>query len=297
MFSGVGTAIITPMKNGEIDIKALEKIVNHQLENKIDAIFPCGTTGEIATFSKDEYEMVVETVYNLCKNKIKVIAGVGGNNTKEVIEKAKICERIGIDGILAVAPYYNKPNQEGLFLHFSELAKSTKLDIMLYNVPSRTITDILEDTTIRLIKEHKNIVAIKDATGLLERVADLRAKMIESKIPLDKFSIFCGDDATAVGFIAMGGTGLVSVASNFLPKEIGEMTRFAIAQNFMEAKKYQDKYNRICQIMFCETNPAPVKFAMSKLGFCENEIRLPLARLSKEGEEKVESEMKKLKLI
>lgn len=292
MFSGTGTAIITPMKNGIIDVESLKKIVNFQLENGIDAIFPCGTTGEIATLTDEEYALVIKTVVDIVEKKVPVIAGVGGNDTRKVIKNIKTCESLGVDAVLAVCPYYNKPTQDGLIAHFSAIAESTKLPIMLYNVPGRTVTNISNATIVSLAKKYHNISSLKDATGSLERVAELNYDL--NKAGVKKFKQFCGDDATVLGFTAMGGAGLISVASNIYPNKIAKMTKLALDGNFKDAKILQDKCINFCNIMFVETNPSPVKFAASTIGLCENEVRLPLAKLSKSGELSVDSAMSEI---
>jgi len=284
MFSGVATALVSPFQNGVLDVNGLEKLINFQLENGITALCPCGTTGEIATLTNDEYEKIISIVVRLAKGRAFILAGVGGNDTAKVIENCKKVEKLGVDGVLAVAPYYNKPNQAGLYAHFAQIAKSTNLPIMLYNVPSRTVTDISDYTIVKLAIDFKNIIALKDATGNLERTALLRAELIKSGIGLDKFKIYSGDDITTLGFIAMGASGLISVASNIIPKECEEMTQAALAGNFTKARILQDKFAKLFDGMFIDTNPSPVKYCLSRLGILENEIRLPLVSVDSKAE-------------
>ncbi|QED22860.1 4-hydroxy-tetrahydrodipicolinate synthase [Candidatus Deianiraea vastatrix] len=295
MFTGVATAIITPFKNGEIDIKSLEKIVQFQIDNKISAICPCGTTGEIATLTIDEYKKVIETVVKIAKGKAFILAGVGGNDTAKVIKNIDIATKCGADGVLCVMPYYNKPSQDGLIAHFSEISSNSSLPIMLYNVPSRTVTDISDDTIARLAAKCKNIVALKDASGNLERVALLRQKLKENNV--NNFKIYSGDDITTLAYIAMGAVGLISVASNIIPKQCEEMVTLCLEQNFEKARILQDKYAKLFDAMFIDTNPAPVKFALSKLGFCDNELRLPLVKMNEKCEEIVEKTLKECNLL
>ncbi len=295
MFQGICTAISTPFSNGKIDYKSLENLINFQLTNDIDAICPCGTTGEIATLSDEEYTQVVSSVVKNVNGKAFVLAGVGGNNTAKVIENCKKAEDLGVNGILAVAPYYNKPSQDGLYAHFEAVARSTKLPIMLYNVPARTVTDISDETIVKLAKID-NIVALKDATGLLERTALLRAKLINAGISLEKFKIYSGDDVTALGFIAMGAVGLISVASNIIPKECADMVKLALSGDFAKARQLQDKYAILFDSMFIDTNPAPVKYCLAKMGIMKNELRLPLVEISAEKSKILDEILKDVKI-
>ena len=287
LFSGICTALVTPFSNNTVDYDSLEKLIMFQLSNSIKAICLCGTTGEIATLADDEYQKIIKFTKKITQNKVHIMLGVGGNNTENVIKNAKIGKDLGVDSILAVAPYYNKPSQNGLFEHFKLLAKSIDLPIVLYNVPGRTVTDISDDTIAKLA-EIENVCALKDASGNLERVAILRSKLIANGCD-KKFNIYSGDDITTLGYIAMGAIGTISVASNIMPQECITMCSLAMEGKFAEARILQDKYAKLFDAMFCETNPAPVKYALSKMGMIKNELRLPLVKLSQDSESLINS--------
>lgn len=276
-----GTAIVTPMKNGNIDLISYEKLLKFQVENGIDAIFPVGTTGENVVLSIEEWTKIVEFTTRFCKGKnVKVIAGICQNGTKKALEYVKIAEKIKVDGIMLVTPFYNKPTQDGLFAHFSEIARNTPLPIILYNVPGRTNVDLQDITTAKLAKEFKNIVALKDATGNVSRISTLRYTLQEQGVQNEDFSIYSGDDISALGAISLGASGVISVISNIFPKQVSKMINFGLNEDIKSAIKTQDILAKLSVMLFAETSPAPVKYCLSKLGFCENEIRLPLVTAS-----------------
>ena len=283
------TAIVTPFKNGKIDEKSLEKIVEFQIKNGIDGIVPCGTTGESPTLNHEEHNLVIDLCVKIANKRIKVMAGTGSNSTEEAITMTNHAKEIGADSCLIVAPYYNKPTPEGVYQHFKALDKCG-IPLIVYNIPGRSGINIADENLAR-IAELENIVGIKDATGDLARVATLR--LLISK----KFAYLSGEDATVVGFNAMGGNGVISVTANIAPKLCSDLQKFCAQGDYQSALKIQDKLTDLHSAMFCETNPIPVKYAASLMGLCSQEIRLPLVEPSKTAKERIEKEMKKLGLI
>jgi len=295
MFQGVCTALITPFDGMNVDFYALEKFLDFQLENGIKSFCPCGTTGEIATLTDDEYLQILKIVAKKTDGKAFIIPGVGGNNTLKVIENCKKAEQIGVNAVLAVCPYYNKPTQDGLLKHFEIIAKSTILPVILYNVPGRTVTNISNESIAKLAKI-PNIKGLKDATGDLERIATLRTELQKNSIPLEDFTIYSGDDILTLGFIAMGAKGVISVASNIMPKKCLQLCDFALSEDFKNALKLQDELADLFDKMFIETNPMPIKYAVSKLGFMKNELRLPLIPLSDDSKKIIDTLMQNLNI-
>ena len=283
------TALVTPFKNNQIDEKAFSNLIEFQIKNDIDGIVPCGTTGESPTLSHEENNRLVEIAVKVAGGKIKVMAGTGSNSTSEAVAMTKHAKKIGADSCLIVAPYYNKPTQEGIYQHFKELNKC-EIPLIIYNIPGRSVINIT-DQTLAKISELENVIGIKDATGDLARVATL--KLLVKK----NFLFLSGEDATAVGFNAMGGNGIISVTSNILPKMVSDLQKATALSDYKTAVKIQDQLTNFHSAMFCETNPIPVKYALSLMGFCENEIRLPLCAPSQEAQNRIKSEMKKLNLI
>ena len=290
MFQGLFTALITPFKNGKIDEKSLEKLIEHQIKNGAEGIVPCGTTGESPTLTHEEHSKVIELCVEIAKKRIKVIAGTGSNSTLEAIEMTVDAEKLGADGALLVAPYYNKPTREGIFKHFEAINNATNLPLIIYNIPGRSVINISDEDIANLAKL-KNIVGLKDATGDLARVATL--KLLVEK----DFAILSGEDATALGFNAMGGCGVISVTGNIAPKLVSDLQKATLKGDFTEALKIQDQLTTLHSAMFCQTNPIPVKYAAHLMGFCESEIRLPLCEPSSEAKERIKKELKKLNLI
>lgn len=289
MFTGLYTAIITPFKNGAIDETALQKIVEFQIENGANGIVPCGTTGESPTLSHDEHNHVIDVCVKTAKKRIKIMAGTGSNSTDEAIMMTQHAKKIGADGCLIVAPYYNKPTPEGVYQHFKALDQCG-IPLVVYNIPGRSVINISDENLARL-SEFNNVVGIKDATGDLARVASLRLLVKKD------FSYLSGEDATVVGFNAMGGNGVISVTANIAPKLCGDLQRATLKGDYKTAVALQDKLTNLHAAMFCETNPIPIKYAASLIGLCSNEIRLPLVEPSKAAKERIEREMKKLELI
>lgn len=274
MFTGTYTAIVTPFLNGVLDEAALERLIKLQIKGGVDGIVPVGTTGESPTVDYDEHIRIVELAVKFAKGKIKVMAGTGANSTKEAIYLTQRAEEAGADGSLQVAPYYNKPTQEGLFQHFSAIAKATKLPLVLYSIPGRCGIEIGVETVKRLAAAHKNIVGIKEAGGTADRVSQLRQVVDKG------FVILSGDDSLTLPFMAVGANGVVSVASNVIPKEVSHMVKaFAMGKPAV-ALKLHAKYYPLYKDLFIETNPVPVKAALAMMGIIEEEYRLPLVRMS-----------------
>lgn len=284
------TAIITPFLNGKIDEKSLEKIVEFQIKNGIDGIIPCGTTGESPTLSHEEHNLVIELCIKIAKKRIKVMAGTGSNSTEEAIMMTNHAKKIGADSCLIVAPYYNKPTPEGVYRHFESL-NECGIPLFIYNIPGRSAINISDENLAR-IAQLKNVVGIKDATGDLARVATLRL-LINKK----NFSYLSGEDATAVGFNAMGGNGVISVTSNIAPKMVSDLQKACDRGDYATALNLQDKLTALHLAMFCETNPIPIKYAASLIGLCSSEIRLPLTEPSAAAKVRIEKEVEKLDLI
>lgn len=296
MFTGLCTAIVTPFSEGNVDYAAFERLLDLQIEGGVKSICTSGSTGEGATLSDEEYSKLISIAVKKSNGSLSIVPGVGGNNTKKVIENAKKAEDLGANAVLAIVPYYNKPNQSGIYKHFENLANSTKLPIIIYNAPGRTVTDISCDTVAELAKI-SNICGIKDSSGLLERSAILRAKLIEKSVALEKFKIYSGDDILSLGFIAMGACGMFSVASNIIPKECVEMVNFAMLGNFTKALELQDKYALLFDNIFCDTNPAPIKYCLAKMGLIQNELRLPLTSVEEKNAKLLDETLKSLSII
>ncbi len=289
MFYGLYTALITPFKNDKIDEQALEKLVEFQIANGADGIVPCGTTGESPTLSHEEHNLMIELCVKIANKRIKVIAGTGSNSTSEAIMMTNHAKKVGADGCLIVTPYYNKPTPEGVYQHFKALS-ACDIPLIVYNIPGRSVINI-SDENIARIAELKNIAGIKDATGDLARVANLR--LLVKK----EFTLLSGEDATVVGFNAMGGHGVISVTANIAPKLCSDLQKATFKGDYKSALQLQDKLTNLHAAMFCETNPIPIKYAASLIGLCSAEIRLPLVTPSEAAKSRIEREMKKIGLI
>lgn len=290
MFIGVMTAVITPMKNGRIDETAFENLINYQIQSGVTGIVPCGTTGESATLSLEEHEYVIELAVKYAHNKIKVIAGAGSNSTDDAIRLTMHAKSAGADAALVITPYYNKPTQDGLFRHFKAVAENVDIPIVLYNVPGRTAVNMLPETVQRLT-EIANIAAIKEACGDINQVSDV-IRLCGSKI-----NVLSGDDSMFLPILAIGGTGLISVVSNIIPKQMSELYNKFVNDDLESAKKIHYDYFKLMKAMFYETNPIPVKTAAALMNMCSNELRLPLCSMSKENNNKLISLLKEYNLI
>ncbi len=285
---GAMTALVTPFKNGKLDEVAYERLIKRQIEGGIDAVSPVGTTGESATLTHEEHKRCIDIAVSVCKNSgVKVLAGAGSNATHEAVELAKFAQNCGADAILSVAPYYNKPTQEGLFLHYQAIANSVEIPVMLYNVPGRTGSDILPQTAVRLFEACKNIYAIKDASGDIERC-------IQTLALAPKMAVFSGDDAMNYPMLACGAKGVVSVTSNLLPNKVSTLTHSVFEGRFEAANEISNELFELNRVLFCESNPIPLKAAMFAVGLLETlEYRLPLCPPSKENFAKIEAVVKK----
>ncbi len=290
MFRGSIVALVTPFKKGKVDYKALKKLVDFHVKSGTNAVLPCGTTGESATLSMEEHADVIEAVVSAAAGRIPVIAGTGANNTKEAIELTKHAKKAGADGSLQVCPYYNKPTQEGLYRHFKTIAEEVDIPIILYNIPSRTGINMSVDTIARLA-ELKNVVAIKEASGNLSQMAEIK------RVCGDKIVLLSGDDALTLPVLSVGGEGVISVVANIVPKDVVEMIS---CWNNREIERARDKFMELLPLvkaMFIETNPIPVKTAMGLMGMINPELRLPLCPMAKENEEKLKKVLKAYQLI
>ena len=288
---GCGTALATPFKaDGALDEVALHKFVDFQVSGGIDFLVPCGTTGESPTLTNDERCRVVEITVKVAAGRVPVIAGAGGNNTAEVIELIHEYEKIGIDGILSVTPYYNKPTQEGLFQHFKAIAESTSLPIILYNVPPRTSVNMLPDTIGRLA-HIPNVMGVKEACGDISQMAELFLRAPED------FIVLSGDDAVTLPLMALGGVGVISVASNETPQLMAALARSCLSGNYDEARKLNRKLIPLMKANFIETSPAPVKAGLAMMGLMEETLRLPLVPIKPENKERLRAVMAELRLV
>jgi len=284
------TALITPFKNGELDEEALRKIIAWQIAEGTNGLVPVGTTGESPTLSHKEHMRVVELCVQIAAGRVPVIAGAGSNSTREAIELTRHAKEVGADAALSVAPYYNKPTQEGLYRHFAAIAEAVDLPIVLYNIPGRSIVEISVETMARLAKI-ANIVGVKDATGNMARASCDRAALPKDFIRLS------GEDATTLGFMAHGGRGCISVTSNVAPKLCAEFQKACLAGDYAKALTYQDRLMALHDALFCEASPAPTKYAASLLGLCEADVRLPIVPLSEEGSKTVRTAMAQAGLL
>ena len=284
------TALITPFKKGEVDEQAFTGLVEWQIAEGTDGLVPVGTTGESPTLSHKEHMRVVELCVETARGRVPVIAGAGSNSTQEAIELTRHAKRVGADAALSVAPYYNKPTQDGLYRHFAAIAEAVDLPIVLYNIPGRSIVEISVETMAKLA-QIPNIVGVKDATGNLARASRDRGALPKSFVRLS------GDDATTLGYMAHGGVGCISVTSNVAPRACAEFQDACLSGNFSRALSIQDRLMGLHDALFCEASPAPTKYAASLLGLCEEDVRLPIVPLSGKGRETVKAAMAAARLL
>jgi 4-hydroxy-tetrahydrodipicolinate synthase len=276
MFSGAFTALVTPFRNGQVDVEALEGMVEFQIQNGIHGLVPCGTTGETPAMVEEEDRLVIGTVVRVANGRVPVIAGSGSNSTDMAIKYTKMAEEVGADGSLQVSPYYNKPTQEGLYRHFAAVAESTDLPIILYNIPGRTSVTIDAETTARLA-EIPNIVGTKEATLSMNMAMDVMSLCGED------FDVLSGDDPVTLPLIALGGRGVISVASNVAPAAVSDMVNALLMGNWERGRELHYDLLPLFRALFVETNPIPVKTAASILGLCSDEMRLPMVPLQGEN--------------
>lgn len=290
LFIGCGTALVTPFTKEGIDFDTFKKLIDFQLQQGVDALIVLGTTGESSTMSLEEKKQVAKFVIDNVHKQVPVIVGAGGNNTKSVIEFSKYAENVGADGLLLVTPYYNKTTQNGLIMHYTEIAKNTSLPIILYNVPSRTGLNIEPKTCLELSKI-PNIVAIKEASGNISQIAKI------ASLCGDNLHIYSGNDDQTLPILSLGGIGVISVLSNIAPKFVHNMVFDYLSGNYTLAKDSQIKAISLIDSLFCETNPIPIKSALSMIGYDSMRVRLPLVPMSIEKQQILEKEMKKFNLI
>jgi 4-hydroxy-tetrahydrodipicolinate synthase len=276
MFSGTFTALVTPFRNGEVDVEALEGMVEFQIQHGVSGLVPCGTTGETPAMSEEEDRVVVETVVRATNGRVPVIAGTGSNSTDMAIKYTRMAQEVGADGSLQVAPYYNKPTQEGLYRHFATIAESTDLPLILYNIPGRTSVTISAETMARLA-EVPNIVGVKDSTLSMNMISDVISLCGE------EFDVLSGDDPMTLPLISLGGVGVISVASNVAPGAVSDMVNVLLSGDFERGRELHYELLPLFRALFVETNPIPVKTAASLLGLCSDEMRLPLIPMSGEN--------------
>jgi 4-hydroxy-tetrahydrodipicolinate synthase len=290
MFKGSIVAIVTPFINGKVDEEKLRQLVEFQIEGGTDAIVPCGTTGESSTLDYEEHDRVIEIVVQQVNKRVPVIAGTGSNSTAEAIEMTQHAKKLGADGCLLVTPYYNKPTQEGLFRHYMAVADAVAIPQILYNVPGRTGVNLLPETVARL-SVHKNIVAIKEATGSLQQASEVLDLCGEN------IDVLSGDDFITFPMMACGAKGIISVVANIMPKEVASLVDAFFAGNLAEARRLHLKMLKISNAMFIESNPVPVKTALGLMGKCSDEVRLPLCEMSAANKAKLAGIMKEYNLI
>lgn len=290
-WKGCGTALVTPFdEKGRIDFRALAKLVDWQISQGIDFLVPCGTTGESATLSGDERKAVTAAVVKAADGRVPIVAGAGGNHTAKAVFWARDAEEVGADGILSVSPMYNKPSPDGLVRHFEAIAEASDLPIVAYNVPTRTGTDMDVETILR-IAEIPRVAALKEASPNFGKIARLMAA-----IPED-FVVFSGEDSTALALIALGGRGLISVASNEIPSEMSALCAAALSNEWDEARRLQRKYLPLMEMNFWESSPGPVKAALAAMGRCGDTVRLPLVTVRDETRRRIEKLLNGLKLV
>jgi 4-hydroxy-tetrahydrodipicolinate synthase len=290
MFEGTYTALITPFRDGEVDYPALAKLIERQVEAGIDGVVPCGSTGESATLSHEEHERVIAFTVEKAKKRIRVIAGSGSNSTRETIKLTRFAKETGADGALLIAPYYNKPTQEGLYAHYAAVADAVELPQLVYNIPGRCAVNILPETIARLAT-HPNIVGVKEACGSLDQIA----QVIEQCGP--KFEVISGDDTLTLPILAIGGAGSIAVLSNLLPQQLVALVRAARANDFASARAAYYELAPLMRAMYCETNPIGIKAALALTGACSEELRLPLTKMTDANRERLRVALANARLL
>lgn len=290
MFKGSMVAIVTPFKNGKFDEQTYAKLIDWHIAEGTSGIIPCGTTGESATLEYDEHYRVIQTAIEIVNKRIPVIAGTGANSTAETIEMTLKAKELGADGSLLVCPYYNKPTQEGVYRHYKAIAEAVDIPIVLYNVPGRTALNILPSTIARL-SEIRNIVAVKEATGDMKQASEIL------RLCGDNITVLSGDDFTTFALMALGGKGAISVSANVMPKVSSQMCEFLLQGKYDEARKLHFLLEPLNSAMFIETNPIPVKTALSLMGVINEEFRLPLCEMAPANKQKLKEVLAKLGLV
>lgn len=288
---GCYTAVITPMKKNKVDFESLEKVMKFQAVSSVSGLVPCGSTGEGGVLKDEDYLEVIRKTVEIGRGRKSVIAGFGTNSTEKTLSMLKKVEKTGVDGLLALVPYYNKPTQKGMVAHFSAIAQNTRLPIILYNIPGRTGVNMLPATVLELRKKHPNIIGIKEASGNLDQVSEI-INLLD-----DDFAVLSGDDGLTLPMMSVGAKGVISVASNVIPDDLSFMCDFFLNGDIVNAARIHHKYFNLVKALFVETNPIPVKYAMHLKGFCSPELRLPLTELSEGGAAKLKAEMKNCGLL
>jgi 4-hydroxy-tetrahydrodipicolinate synthase len=290
MFNGALTAIVTPFRDGAVDEPALRELVEWQIQSGIDGLVPCGSTGESATLTHAEHERVVRITIEQARKRVPVIAGTGSNSTAEAIRLTCAAREMGADGALLISPYYNKPTQEGIYKHYKMIAASVDLPLFVYNIPGRTGSNILPETFQRL-SEIRNIVGVKEASGSMEQVMDIR------RLCGVRFTILSGDDSLTLPIMALGGHGVITTIGNVLPREMHDLAAAALSGDFARAQEIHYKMLPLMRALFLETNPIPVKQALAFMGKCANELRMPLVQMSPAPADRLRSALKELRLV
>ena len=293
LIRGSCTALITPFKSGAIDEKRLRELVDFQIANRTVAVVPCGSTGESATLSHWEHERVLEIVVDQAKGRIAVIAGSGSNSTQEAIELTRHAQTVGADAALVIVPYYNKPTQQGMFEHFSKIAHTVSIPIIIYNIPGRTAVNMLPATVVRLVESNKNILGIKESSGSLDQASEIASALRGHK----DFMLLSGEDSLSLPLLAVGAVGVISVLANIAPRDVSDMCRQFFKGNIKQAQALHYKMLPLVQALFVETNPSPIKTAMELMRMASGELRLPLTPLLPESKKKLVHEMKKYGLL
>ncbi|MGC8719946.1 MAG: 4-hydroxy-tetrahydrodipicolinate synthase [Thermodesulforhabdaceae bacterium] len=291
MFQGAFVAIVTPFRDGKVDEETLRQLIEFQIAEGTNGIVPCGTTGESATLSFEEHERVIEITIEQVQKRVPVIAGTGSNNTAEAIRLTRHAYKAGADAVLMISPYYNKPTQEGLYRHFAKVAAEVDIPIILYNIPGRTAVN-MEPETIERLSRIPNIVGVKEASGSMKQIMDIIARCGED------FVVLSGEDYLTFPLMSVGGKGVISVVSNIAPRDMATMCRFALEGKWNEARALNYKLLPLCHILFCETNPVPVKAALAMMNkIPSDEVRLPLAPISETNRAKLLDVLKKYGLV
>jgi 4-hydroxy-tetrahydrodipicolinate synthase len=290
MFNGALSAIITPFRDGEVDERALRDHIEWQIQSGIDGIVPCGSTGESATLTHNEHDRVIKITIEQARRRVPVVAGTGSNSTAEAIRLTAAAREMGADGALLLSPYYNKPTQEGIFRHYKMIASAVDLPLLVYNIPGRTASNITPETFERMC-EIRNIVGVKEASGSMDQISDIR------RLCGDRLTILSGDDGLTVPIMALGGKGVIATTSNVMPREMHDLAAAGLAGDFARAREIHYKMMPVIRNLFTETNPIPLKQALALMGRCANELRMPLCPMSAPAAEKLKAAMKELKLI
>lgn len=290
MFNGAFSALITPFRDGAVDVAAMREIIEWQIQSGVDGLVACGSTGESATLSHAEHEQVIRLVVEQARRRVPVLAGTGSNSTAEAIRLTTFAREVHADGALMISPYYNKPTQEGIYKHYKMVAASVDLPLMVYNIPGRTASNILPETFARMC-DIKQVVGIKEASGSMDQVSDIL------KLCGDRLTILSGDDSATLPLMAIGAKGVIATITNVMPREMHELAAAGLASDFERAREIHFKMLPLMRALFLETNPIPVKQACAFMGKCSNEVRMPLTPMSPAPAERLRGVMKELRLI